>query len=264
MTKTNAIDPNVPASSESPTLGDNRIRGQAAGAAATFEVDHYMGTDGGAGVGYNEDAAGEHKKVTLREQASAPTKEANKGYVYTKAVSGKTELFYEDEDGNEIQISSGGILNSCNLTGDQTVDGVKTFSKQSVFTLGLTAAKALVSTLATGTAPLTVASATKVTNLNADKVDGYDVSAYSGGESYTFPGGLILKHGYKARSAQETTVTFGTAFPNNCVSVTATQYNTVATGETGSIQIETKSKTSFRVVQSEASMEGFYWQAWGY
>lgn len=37
----------------------------------------------------------------------------------------------------------------------------------------------LVSTVATGTAPLTVASTTKVTNLNADTLDGFDSSAFT-------------------------------------------------------------------------------------
>jgi hypothetical protein len=95
-------------------------------------------------------------------------------------VSGKAELFYKDEDGNEIQITSGGILNSLNLAGNQTVAGVKTFSSQPSLPAGLTAAAALISTLADGTAPLTVASATKVTNLNADKVDGKDIDSIFG------------------------------------------------------------------------------------
>jgi hypothetical protein len=41
-------------------------------------------------------------------------------------------------------------------------------------------AETIESDVATGTAPFTVASTTKVTNLNADKVDGFDVSAYAG------------------------------------------------------------------------------------
>jgi hypothetical protein len=51
--------------------------------------------------------------------------------------------------------------NSVLLTGNQSIDGVKTFIQQ------------LVSSVATGTAPFQVASTTKVTNLNADYLDGY-------------------------------------------------------------------------------------------
>lgn len=50
--------------------------------------------------------------------------------------------------------------NSVLLTGAQTVAGIKTFTSQ------------LASTVATGTAPFSVASTTKVTNLNADLLDG--------------------------------------------------------------------------------------------
>lgn len=44
---------------------------------------------------------------------------------------------------------------------------------------GLTTALAITSTLATGTAPFTVASTTKVTNLNADLLDGLDSTAFA-------------------------------------------------------------------------------------
>jgi len=50
--------------------------------------------------------------------------------------------------------------NSVLLTGNQTVAGIKTFTSQ------------LASSVATGTAPFSVASTTKVTNLNADLLDG--------------------------------------------------------------------------------------------
>jgi hypothetical protein len=135
MSKNTPLDPAVPAGSEDPKLGDDRIRALAAAVAELLNVDHYMGTKGGAGIGYNEDDAGEHKKITLRA-ASAPAVEAGKGYVYAKIVSEKAELFYKDEDGNEIQITSGGILNSCNLTGDQEVAGVKTFSDAAILAEG--------------------------------------------------------------------------------------------------------------------------------
>jgi hypothetical protein len=50
--------------------------------------------------------------------------------------------------------------NSVLLTGNQTIAGIKTFTSQ------------LASSVATGTAPFSVASTTKVTNLNADLLDG--------------------------------------------------------------------------------------------
>lgn len=52
------------------------------------------------------------------------------------------------------------------LTGNQTVAGIKTFSSQ------------LISTVAIGTAPFSVISTTKVTNLNADLLDGLSSAAF--------------------------------------------------------------------------------------
>jgi len=52
------------------------------------------------------------------------------------------------------------------LTGNQTVAGIKTFSSQ------------LISTVAIGTAPFSVVSTTKVTNLNADLLDGLNSTAF--------------------------------------------------------------------------------------
>ena len=57
-----------------------------------FAKDHYFDT---AGTDANH---GEHSKVTLQEQSGKPLAEVNKGYLYTKEVSGKAELFWEDED----------------------------------------------------------------------------------------------------------------------------------------------------------------------
>lgn len=110
MAKTDPVDPNVPAGSEDPKLGDNRIRTLAAAVAELLNVNHYMGADGGAGTGYNEDAAGEHTVVTLRVEASDPAAEADKIKVYGKDVNSKTEAHLRDEDGNVIQLTSAGAI----------------------------------------------------------------------------------------------------------------------------------------------------------
>lgn len=238
MSKADGIDPAVPAGSEDPKLGDDRIRELARAVIEFLSLDHYVGVNGGAGTGYNEDAAGEHAKVSIRN-GSAPTAAAGKGFLYV--VSG--ELYYKDPSGNAIQLTTGGILNSLNLTGNQTAAGVKTFSSQAAFAAGLTAAAAIISTLVTGTAPLTVASTTKVTNLNADKVDGFDVTAPDGTESYTIAGGLILKQGRVVGSASGS-VTFGTPFPTECLRVMATYFDTAYDGDY-SIKILSMSASGF-------------------
>lgn len=64
--------------------------------------------------------------------------------------------------GDHVHPTTGLVLTS----GDQTVAGTKTFSST------------ITSNVTTGTAPLTVASTTVVTNLNADKVDGKDAADF--------------------------------------------------------------------------------------
>lgn len=79
-----------------------------------------------------DDAAKGFFKLPLKEQASDPSNESGKGILYTKDVSGVTELFYEDSDGNVKQLTTGGKLNIASdeavlLSGNQTINGVKTF-----------------------------------------------------------------------------------------------------------------------------------------
>jgi hypothetical protein len=66
--------------------------------------------------------------------------------------------------------------NSVLLTGNQTIAGIKTFTAQ------------LASSVATGTAPFSVASTTKVTNLNADLLDGLSSAAFQGALTLTTTG----------------------------------------------------------------------------
>lgn len=124
MAWTNTYDTATPAGSDDPAEADDRMREIKLALQERLAQDHYFPL---TGTEVSDTAAGEHEKVTLRV-ASAPTAVADKGFVYAKDVSGKAELFYIDEDGDEIQITSGGILNALNLTGAQTVAGVKTFS----------------------------------------------------------------------------------------------------------------------------------------
>lgn len=50
--------------------------------------------------------------LRLAEIALAPTNVANTGFLYTKDVGGVTELFYEDDSGDEVQITTDGALNT--------------------------------------------------------------------------------------------------------------------------------------------------------
>jgi len=52
---------------------------------------------------------------------------------------------------------------------------------------------------------------------------GFTPTSYTGGETTTFPNGLIIKFGQVTLSASGGSVTFGTAFPNACISVQGTR-----------------------------------------
>lgn len=56
--------------------------------------------------------SGKHNKVTLQQLGAAPTNISNEGYVYQKNVGSNGELFYEDEAGNEVQITAVGEINA--------------------------------------------------------------------------------------------------------------------------------------------------------
>ena len=58
-----------------------------------------------------------------------------------------------------------------------SIDGDNISSSSALTCASLTTSGAITSTVATGTAPMTIASTTAVSNLNVDKVDGYDMSS---------------------------------------------------------------------------------------
>lgn len=75
-------------------------------------------------------------------------------------------------DSNTYLTQHQSLANYVTLNGTQTITGVKTFSTQQKFTV------------AQGTSPFTVTSTTKVTNLNADLLDGLNSSNFMRGVSY--------------------------------------------------------------------------------
>ncbi|HIJ71788.1 MAG TPA: hypothetical protein HPP87_10560 [Planctomycetes bacterium] len=145
MTKTYGVDPNRPEGTRDPKLGDDDIRKLAAAVVELLGIDHYMGSDSGAGSGYDDDDAGKHSRVQFREaQSAAPTLGASDvGSLYVKQVNTNGELHFEDEAGSEVQITEAKIsgssfldldngrltnntyLKSVNEAGDDSVDLIK-------------------------------------------------------------------------------------------------------------------------------------------
>lgn len=69
-------------------------------------VDHF---------GFNNNDGGWHEQVTMPEASTAPTTAANQGALYTKDVSGTTQLFYRREsDGDEYQLTTSNTPSAAN------------------------------------------------------------------------------------------------------------------------------------------------------
>jgi hypothetical protein len=97
--------------------------------------------------------------------------------------------------------------NSVLLTGAQTIAGIKTFTSQ------------LASSVATGTAPFSVASTTKVTNLNADLLDGLSSADFQATLSGT---GIVKSTAGTISYLTDNSTNWNTAFNDSIVSAAVT------------------------------------------
>jgi microcystin-dependent protein len=97
----------TPANTEDARLGAQRVRETRVDVEERMAVDHFWGGD---------EFDGEHVKVTFKAQIANPTAVADKGFLYTKDVSAKVELFFLDEDGDAVQLTSGGAVNVTPVT----------------------------------------------------------------------------------------------------------------------------------------------------
>ena len=104
----NAAFEAIPAGSSLLSLGDDAIRDLKVAISERLEVDHSWAGDADDG---------EHLRVVFTDPlGSDPGAGANKGSLYTKDISAKVELFWEDEDANVLQLTAAGAL-AANLIG---------------------------------------------------------------------------------------------------------------------------------------------------
>jgi len=94
----------LPADGDNISAGATRIRNLKTDIRERMAHDHYMAVAG------TDADHGEHKQSTYRTGDYTCAGTANKGTVYTKDVSAKAELFYCDEDGDEVQMTTGGAV----------------------------------------------------------------------------------------------------------------------------------------------------------
>jgi hypothetical protein len=133
----------------------------------------------GNGSGYTLATLTQGSGITVTNGAGSITIAASgSGITSLNSLTGATQTFAVGTSGTDFNIVSSVTTHTFNIpdasgsargavtTGTQTLAGAKTFSSQ------------IASTVATGTAPLSVSSTTKVANLNADLLDGFDSSAF--------------------------------------------------------------------------------------
>lgn len=118
-------DTATPAGSDDPAEADDRMREIKAALQERLNVNMYFPL---TGTEVSDADAGETRMLTIRTLSAAQVAAltATKAYLYRLVTDG--ELYFKDASNNTIKLTVGGILNSLNLTGAQTVAGVKTFS----------------------------------------------------------------------------------------------------------------------------------------
>jgi len=152
-------DETSPPGGQAISLGDDRIREFKKQTREIIAVDHYM-LSSGQGITW-----GQHKQVTLQEQADLGTGAVSATILGSQTITGKGELVYTDEDDNDIQITSGGALVAGQLANDtyflaidnagtSTVNVLKVNTSDTI-TFGVVATLADASLMATSAAPTT-------------------------------------------------------------------------------------------------------------
>ena len=250
-----------PEGTASPTLADDRMRETKAAAQERLNVDHYFALTGNE-LSTTDAATGQHRQIEFYGPITKPTNAANKGWVYTKDASAKVELHWLDEDGNEKQVTTAGALNivsaellgkldnntyfsAVDAAGTGTVDLIKANASGEVEIFHETAHPAQ---LSSSDAPVSDADIANKKYVDDQITAGAD-PAYSGGESHTFVGGLIIKRGTKtATAAGNTTVTFATPFPTALGTVIITMGGT--TDHSLPVRVSSKHATDSFVIDN--------------
>ena len=95
--------------------------------------------------------------------------------------------------------------------------------------------------------------------------DGFDPTSYTGGESITFPNGLIVKFGVVAYDAGgTTTVTFSTAFPNAIMMAMFFPYKSGSNSIAPALSSYSKKAIACKPISSGIAPTHYHWLAIGY
>jgi len=270
---TKSWDESTPQGTDAHSVVDDKIREFKYGIRERLAVDHDFRDDesGSEDTITPDGTIGYHKKVTLTERSSNPSNVSNTGILYTKDVSGVTELFYIDSGGNVKQLTTGGKLNvesdeAVLLSGDQTIAGVKTFSSIPVLP---------------SSDPTSDNQATRkkyvddaISSGNVDKLDGYDyneteIKPFGSWESKSF--GTVYQAstdgfaiGYAHRYGNEVILT-GYTDSSNPPTTIRSKFSAEAVDGTayGTILLPVKKGDYWKIVVDAGTADSLYWLPMG-
>ena len=113
MAFTYTLDYAVPVGTQAPSVLDDYARNDKSAFIERLNVDHFFSL---TGTQVSDAATGQHRQIEFYGPITKPTAATNKSWLYAKDVSDKVELHWEDEDGDEVQLTSGGVFNIGLLT----------------------------------------------------------------------------------------------------------------------------------------------------
>ena len=100
----------IPADSANIAQGAQRVRDLKVAISERAKIDHRWGVDADDGF---------HTQVRFYQPlGSKPTISGTQATIYTKTIDSVVELFYGDDQGNELQITENGALKELNVTGE--------------------------------------------------------------------------------------------------------------------------------------------------
>lgn len=102
MAHTRTWDETDPSDNDDYGDGAKEIREFKTDVRERLDIDHYFPSTGDSSL------IGTHRQVSFYAQVADPTDAADKAFLYCKDASGKIELFFMDEDGNAVQLTSAG------------------------------------------------------------------------------------------------------------------------------------------------------------
>ena len=233
--KTDPINIGNPADPSKPSLGASYIRTLAQAIIEWAGIDHYVGS--ATNNAYNEADAGKHNKVTYRTKQTVkpPLSTSDMGCDYIKGTT--AEKYFEDAAGNEIQLTDAGkirlrstdykLAHNTNLVGiDASGTGTVNLIKVNASNKPEIPDGAVLASSAAPTVDAGFANKKYVDDSLASGLalkDGILPLVYAGGDSVTFPNGLIMKMGRGTTTVDGwAQVFFGTAFPTSVISASVT------------------------------------------